>query len=187
MKLEYLSDLKTNPRRWGYDSMPYGEIDELRLKRFSGRGVIVLNKFPKTTPINAAVSLGYLFDIERQERNTIAARLERELKSLQSYGVQIDQFREVRQYIQDFPDIIDLLTPIVDTLEETFVEPHTITIDLYVDPEEEDRYLRILVRMGEYAEGVMDRISAAVADFQEIIARLNGYLLVTTDFGLPRG
>jgi len=173
--------------RWRDSCRPYCETVQDRFTRSSVPDMLVVARFPKTTPITTSVSSGYVFFTERQESNAIAARLERELKSLESFGVQIDDFVEVRQYIQDYPDILGLLTPIFSRLNQAFPEPHAVSIELYVDPEQEDRYLRMLVRMNEYKEGVMDRISSAVTDFEEIVAGLDGYLLVTTDFEPPKG
>jgi hypothetical protein len=57
-----------------------------------------------------------------------------------------------------------------------------LALDEYRDPEIDDRYLTLCLRLPNYELDTMDRIERVNQSFENRIKPNTGYLLVTTDF-----
>jgi hypothetical protein len=60
-------------------------------------------------------------------------------------------------------------------------------VELYKDPECDDRFLALFVRKSEYDQPFLDQIKEVGSLFDDQLSRIPGYLLITTDFRRPRG
>jgi hypothetical protein len=58
---------------------------------------------------------------------------------------------------------------------------------MYRDPEIDDRYLTLYVRLEKYDSGVPERIDAVRRQFEQKLEQVSGDFLLTTDFRPPRG
>jgi hypothetical protein len=75
-----------------------------------------------------------------------------------------------------------LLPTICERVRGEFGPEAELSLHLYRDPEIDDQYLKLLVRLPRYERDVMDRIDRVSTSFEERITPSAGYLLVTTDF-----
>jgi hypothetical protein len=112
--------------------------------------------------------------------------------------VRIKNPKLVRRYLRKFNDMIDVVPEAVNAARRHFPEAQLV-LDLYEDPEIDDRYLVLYVRLWNYDESVMervrearkelngfiDRLDKAEAEFLHHLVEKRGWLQLTTDFQKP--
>jgi hypothetical protein len=112
--------------------------------------------------------------------------------------VRVKNPKLVRRYLYKFNDMIDVVPKAVNAAKRHFPKAQLV-LDLYEDPEIEDRYLVLYVRLWSYDESVMERVREARTELKSFIDRLEetekeflhhlverrGWLQLTTDFQKP--
>jgi len=93
---------------------------------------------------------------------------------------------EVRSYLQNYPDIIDIIPSLCKKARKEFVLPTQLSLELYRDPEIEYEYLTLYVRQQNYATDILDKIDAISAEFDQAIAGKAGWLIMATDLCSPQ-
>ena len=83
--------------------------------------------------------------------------------------------------------LVKLLPAVCCKARHLFGSDNELSLELYKDPEFEDRYLTLYMRQEEYLPDTMDRIEAVRRQFDEALENVSGQLLITTDFRRPRG
>jgi hypothetical protein len=110
------------------------------------------------------------------------------LPALASLGVAVVEPEMVCSYLESHPDMPDVVEDVCRDARREFGPEASLSLRVYCDPEIEDRYLALSVRLKSYPPDVVRRLHA-VSDAQE--SRLwdkSGSILVTTDFGpAPHG
>ena len=87
-----------------------------------------------------------------------------------------------RAYLKSHPDLAAILPAACSEARKEFGEEAELTLDVYRDPEIDDHYLRLAVRLPSYDETIMARIEQVLQPFEAELSNASGYLLVTTDF-----
>ena len=108
------------------------------------------------------------------------------LEVLKAMHVMIPETSEVSEYLHSHPDLSCLIPPICCKLIKTFHEDARLFLEIYRDPEIHDEYLTLYVRKNVYEEQILDCIDKAIAEFEPALGSASGWLLVTTDFLLPK-
>jgi len=108
------------------------------------------------------------------------------LDRLQRNQIAIPQPAEVRDYLDRFQDLMDLLPRICERVRERLGAQPQLSLEIYSDPEIEDAYLTLLVRQENYALDLLDTLDKISAEFDPELAQKSGWILVTTDFDPPR-
>lgn len=103
---------------------------------------------------------------------------------LQRLGVAVQQEDEVSQYLRTYPDIAEVVPEAVDAVRRHIRNAYLL-LGVYSDPEIDDRYLVLYVRVPVYDETFMTRIEEAEAEFIERLSNSRGWLQLTTDFQPP--
>ena len=99
-------------------------------------------------------------------------------------SAQIARESRIREYLSLFPDIADVASYAVEAARRRF--PHAqLVLDVYQDPEIDDEYLVLYVRMPHYDDSVMERIATAEAEYLDMLADKSGWIQLTTDFRTP--
>jgi len=89
----------------------------------------------------------------------------------------------VNAYVRAHPELADLVRDMAATLVEEFRNGRSeIELDLYQDPEIDDRYLVLYVRLPEYDGSLMPRIKAVTTRFDDRRAKMDGRILITSDY-----
>jgi len=109
-----------------------------------------------------------------------------ELTRLTVGGLLIPNFEDVRNYLLQHHDTLDALVSIVNLVIEHFDRDSQFSLEVYEDPEDEDRYLSIYVRQVNYDERIIERLDAIRPLCNEFLAGRSGWVIVTTDFDVPR-
>ena len=98
--------------------------------------------------------------------------------------VRVKNTDEVKKYLMKFSDIVDLVPKVVNVAKKHFPEAQLV-LDLYLDPEIDDQYLVLYVRLNEYKEDFVERADRAEAEFLNDFVDKRGEIFLTTDFKKP--
>ena len=113
---------------------------------------------------------------------TTSMAVEQQIYSLQKYlGFKIENQKAVIQYILKNANINLVLMDALHAVADAFAGSES-TLTLYQDPELNDEYLTIYVRMHQYPEHMFEKIDALLPRYQEKFTLTPGWLVITTDF-----
>jgi len=101
-----------------------------------------------------------------------------------SKDIRINNINSIRDYLIEFPDIIDIIPKAVNSAKKYFPNAQ-IVLDFYIDPEIDDKHPIIYVRAKDYDNKFMELLDKAEEDFMEDLIGKKGWILLTTDFGKP--
>ncbi|HEV2949278.1 MAG TPA: hypothetical protein VGX70_18025 [Gemmataceae bacterium] len=104
------------------------------------------------------------------------------LAPLVQMGVTSEDWNAVRRYTKAHASVIPLLPDVCQRVRGEFGSQTELALDEYRDPEIDDRYLTLCLRLPNYELDTMDRIERVNQSFENRIKPNTGYLLVTTDF-----
>ncbi len=104
------------------------------------------------------------------------------LAGLAAQGIALANETEIAAYLTAHPDLAKIVPSVGARLREEFGKDAQLTLRLYRDPEIDDRYLSLNVRLVGYDDRTMERIDRVSEPFDEQLCNASGYLLVTTDF-----
>lgn len=121
---------------------------------------------------------------ETSGTSLISQEIEDLLNWLLENGVRLTDRREIRRYLMNSPDLIEVIPQAVDAAQR-YLPGAQLVLRVYRDPEIEDAYLTLYVRLREYDESVMDKIESAESEFLHLLTDKSGWLLLTTDFEEP--
>jgi hypothetical protein len=114
---------------------------------------------------------------------SIVDQIESLLQNL-SKDIRINNINSIRDYLIEFPDIIDVIPKAVNSAKKYFPNAQ-IVLDFYIDPEIDDKHPIIYVRAKDYDNKFMELLDKAEEDFMEDLIGKKGWILLTTDFGKP--
>ena len=115
---------------------------------------------------------------------SILTEIGRLLSGLIDNQVRLKESDQIIDYLLQFPELLDVIPLAVRAAREHLPEAQ-LMLSLYRDPEAEDRYLTLYVRLKSYDESVIERIEKAEAEFLDYLADKEGWLQLTTDFREP--
>lgn len=106
-------------------------------------------------------------------------------QTLQLTGVRVNQPDEVRDYLGQHPDLIQVVAHAAQKTRDAFPDA-TLLLQLYHDPEiEEETSLTLLIRSTSYPPDFWGRlVSLRAQEIEPFYGHCEGFHL-TTDFGLP--
>jgi predicted GTPase len=91
---------------------------------------------------------------------------------------------QIREYLLQFVDLAEVVPHAVEAAKQHFPEAQLV-LEVYRDPEIDDEYLALYVRLSRYDDTVMERIAAAEAEYLDRLAGKSGWIQLTTDFRTP--
>jgi hypothetical protein len=87
---------------------------------------------------------------------------------------------QIREYLLKFVDLAEVVSHAVEVARRRFPEARLV-LDVYRDPEIDDEYLALYVRLSHYDDSVMEQIAAAEAEYLPMLAGKSGWIQLTTD------
>ena len=90
--------------------------------------------------------------------------------------------KEVLAYFTRYPDLAVFVPSVVSEVMKEFGYNTEMILGIYRDPEIDDSYVRLNLRLPRYDEHTMERIDRVTERFDEQLCKASGYLLVTTDY-----
>ena len=99
-----------------------------------------------------------------------------------TFNTDVRNVADIDGYLMEHPTLRSLLPRICEHARGEFGCGAELTLELYRDPEIDDRYLTLLVRQPQYDANIVERLDQLAAQFADELDRCTGDLLVTTDF-----
>jgi len=121
--------------------------------------------------------------IEKLIKIPTIRKVNRLLQNL-SKDIKINNINFIRDYLIEFPDIIDVIPKAVNSAKK-YLPNAQIVLDFYIDPEIDDNHPIIYVRVENYDNNFMELLEKAEKEFIKELVDKKGWILLTTDFGKP--
>ena len=102
------------------------------------------------------------------------------VKYLENY-VHIKNPEQVKYYLSLYRELIDLIPIAVEIAKKHFPES-SIVLDVYIDPEINDSYPVLYIRLSEYDESFIERLNAAESELLPLLVNKKGWIQLSTDF-----
>ena len=102
-------------------------------------------------------------------------------------NVLIPRSSEVMAYLDQHRDLARLLPDICAQVRAAFGQDTELSLEVYRDPEIDDRYLTLYVRQQNYDAKIMERIETVRSRFHASLSPVSSHLLLATDLRRPRG
>ena len=115
----------------------------------------------------------------------IAIAAEAILDSLQPLQIMIPEPVTAHDYLVHHSDMADILLSVCELTRERFGDDTQLSLEVYRDPEIDDKYMTLCIRQKQYDEHILDRIKDIWAEYEDKLVGRSGCILVTTDFDPP--
>ena len=102
--------------------------------------------------------------------------------ALAASAVEIRRVAEVRSYLESHPDMYVVTNGICKAARREFGPEAFLTLQVYRDPEIEDEYLALYVRLRAYGADTLRRIRSVADALDNELCQTSGSILITTDF-----
>ena len=114
------------------------------------------------------------------------ANTERDVVLPVAADVAVPNPQDVEGYLEEHSALQLLLPQICQRVREEFGPDAELLLELYRDPEIDDRYLTLEVRQERYDSNIIERLDQISGEFADELEPCSGQILLTTDFGPPR-
>ena len=95
--------------------------------------------------------------------------------------VEIKNLQRIRRCLSRFTDLIALLPIAVNIAKKHFPES-SIVLDVYEDPEINDSYIVLYIRLSQYDNTFVERLAAAESEMLPLLVNKKGWIQLTSDF-----
>jgi len=102
--------------------------------------------------------------------------------ALAASAVEIRRVAEVRCYLDSHTDTYGVTEKVCKAARREFGPEAFLTLQVYRDPEIEDEYLALYVRLRAYGPDTLPRMRSVVDAFDNELCQTSGSILLTTDF-----
>jgi predicted RNase H-like HicB family nuclease len=106
---------------------------------------------------------------------------------LAEHRVLLPNAQEVENYLAVHSEMAPILPMICADVRQTLGPDVELSLELYKDPEIDDRYLTLYVRKEKYESDILIHLETISARFNAKLEEISGYFLLATDFSRPRG
>jgi len=96
-------------------------------------------------------------------------------------NVKVNNPKNIKNYLSRFSDLTDLIPIAVGIAKKHFPES-SIVLDVYVDPEINDSYIILYIRLCQYDDSFIDKLAIAESELFPLLADKEGWIQMTTDF-----
>ncbi len=92
------------------------------------------------------------------------------LQAVAAHEVLVADSREVRSYLEQHSDIASLVPLIVARTRQEFGDEAQLIMSVYRDPEIDDHYLQLCVRLQQDAPLLLERLLGVCEPFEDVLA-----------------
>jgi hypothetical protein len=103
-----------------------------------------------------------------------------------AWKVRLENPHSIREYLLRFTELLDVIPKAVEAAKKHFPEAQLV-MDVYQDPEIDDNYLVLYIRLKHYDDSFIERLEKAEAEFLNQLVSKRGWIQLTTDFREPEG
>lgn len=108
--------------------------------------------------------------------------VEPNLNRLSVRKVSVPNPEQVRSYLAANPDFVEITEQVCELAVTEFSGDAELSLELYSDPEIDDRYLTLYVQRASDEQSAWDKIGRIRESCENELANLSGWLHVTLDF-----
>lgn len=116
--------------------------------------------------------------------SSLVAEIDALLAQIDHLGVVLGNQGEIRDYLLQFPDLIEVIPQAVRATLTHFPAAQ-LFLEVYSDPEIHDQYLVLYVRVQKYDESILQGIEEAEGEYLDLLSDKEGWLQLSTDFRKP--
>jgi hypothetical protein len=95
--------------------------------------------------------------------------------------IDINEPQRIRHYLSCFRELIDLIPIAVNIAKKHFPES-SIVLSAYEDPEINDSYIILYIRLNEYDDSFIDKLAIAESELLPLLTDKEGWIQMSTDF-----
>jgi hypothetical protein len=121
-------------------------------------------------------------DTNANNQEGLPQRIEDVMNQLSLNHITIPAPDEIRSYLFTYSDMADVLSSVTDIVTERFRESARLSLEIYKDPEAEDKYLSLYIRQENYDDAFFESLNDVRARYNELLNGKTGWIVVTTDF-----
>ena len=103
------------------------------------------------------------------------------LEQLRAEGVRIPRPAEVRDYLEQFPDLLPVVRQACDLTVAEFAGKAALSLEVYVDPEIDDPYLALYVQQEGYDTATSETIAGIFENYADGLINSAGWMMVLQD------
>jgi hypothetical protein len=115
-----------------------------------------------------------------------AQAVESLMEQLRAEGIRIPRPAEVRDYLLRYPAVIASVRNASAVAVPTFAGKAVLSLELYVDPEIDDRYLALYARQEKNEPDLYEMVERVRESYDCALDGSNGCFWVMTDFQPPK-
>jgi hypothetical protein len=93
--------------------------------------------------------------------------------------------KDIMQYLTDFPDVAPIIGSLLGAARHEFGRNAELLLELYRDPDINDKYLKVCIRVPKYDETVRRRLEVISRSHEDLLSSASGYVTITTDYRPP--
>ena len=97
-------------------------------------------------------------------------------------GVLLKDQYDLRKYLNQFPEISGVLSESCQLTRELFERTTQLSLEMYEDPESDDRHPVLYVRQKDYEKNILEKIDGISEQLDPMLKVTEGWFLITTDF-----
>lgn len=116
----------------------------------------------------------------------VALSVDALMDKLRALDIRIPRPAEVRDYLLRYPDVISSIRNASQMAVAEFTDNEVLSLELYVDPEIDDRYLTLYIRQVPLTPNFYERVREVGDNYLCEFDGTGGWFLVTTDFQPPQ-
>jgi hypothetical protein len=106
---------------------------------------------------------------------------------LGAVNVLVPKPSDVMAYLDEHGDLAQLLPKICAEVRQAFGQETELSLEVYRDPEIDDRYLTLYVRQDQYDARIIERIESVRSAYHDSLSAVSGHFLLATDLRPSRG
>jgi len=107
--------------------------------------------------------------------------------TLAAQGVVVPRPADVAAYLVSHRALARIVPLVCEQARREFDQGAELLLEVYRDPEIDDRHLTLYVRLPSYeGDAIITRLDRVTQPFEDELCSASGYLLVTTDFRPPQ-
>ena len=127
-----------------------------------------------------------VISLKELQNDLVEQKISRIFKDFQSKKILVGRQSELTDYLKEYPDLTQVIQLACEKAREEFVIPDQLSLEIFFDPESDDKYPTLYVRQEVYNEDIMDRIEKVSETFESFLEKSESWFLVTTDFANPK-
>ncbi|EKF49130.1 hypothetical protein H17ap60334_07428 [Thermosipho africanus H17ap60334] len=128
----------------------------------------------------------YMQSFQRQiwpssTKSTLTDKIYSFISNVIQMGVHVEEDKKVSNYLLNFPDMQWVINIAIEVVKR-YLPGVKLFLDLYQDPEIEDKFLVLYVRTTNYNRDFIEKLRKAEEEVIKLLVDKQGWIQITSDF-----